>query len=140
MERYHAIYGIKLNNETKLSYTTINGWPNLTGKKIIDTIRNYSTEEMKNWFEVTTVSETKNETELMNSLKTLHSPKNDKYVYKYIINLDNDSLDFYCHNTIPRARISFETIRNSKTENIINSMQILDKETNYMYNLFDLTA
>lgn len=128
MRKYHVIYGFRYQNNYKLSFTDVDGWPNIQGKKMLDYIKNLKNEKL---------------IELYNSLpltENILTNKNLPSEYKYIINLDNKTLEFYCKNNTPRAIFSFDNIRNNSLEICLSVMEKLDEPMQSMYDLFDNLA
>lgn len=136
-----AIYGIVFKGESKLTYTDTEGWPDYQGRKIIELIHGFSDELLKFLFSRLKCIKDDNASNDIDTLTGfIHEPKTNIAEYKYIINLDDNTLEFYCHNNIPRTKFSLKNIRSLPVEETIRIMNALDDSPNDMYDLFSLSA
>ena len=84
-----------------------------------------------------------NNTSLIAISKNLKLTENDFILnaeYKYIINLDNLTLEYYCQNKTPRAIFTLDQLRKTDTNQIVRIMESLDEIDSSMYNLFMMEA
>lgn len=125
MHKLHAIYGFKINKKSRLRYTSTDGWPSILGKRILLLIQNHGNEELKT---------------ICNNFESTIKCPIIQAEYRYIINLDNLTLEYYCHNNIPRAIFSFSDIRRNKIDEILAAMNSLDEPAQNMYDLFSIPA
>ena len=136
-----AIYGIVSNGEAKLTFTDTEGWPDCQGRKILELIHGFSDELLRFLFSRLSCVEDDNADNQIDTLTgKIRLPNTLNSEYKYIINLDNSTLEYYCHNNIPRTKFSLKNIRSAPVEETVRVMNALDDNPKQMYDLFSLSA
>lgn len=141
MKTIHAIYGIKANNVTKCTYTELNGWPEAQGKIIVQLIKNYDNEALSTLFcQLEEVSDKNVSISLTHPSGQIKKCPISQAEYRYIINLDDETLEFYCKNNIPRAKFSLKNIRELSVDDTIAVMKSIDDKPEDMYNLLGVSA
>ena len=125
MQKVHAIFGFRYQGKYYLALSDVEGWPDILGKKMAQIIKS------------------NNNTCLIEISRNLKLTENDFMLnaeYKYIINLDNLTLEYYCQNKTPRAIFTLDQLRKTDTNQIVRIMESLDEKNSSMYNLFMMEA
>ena len=125
MQKLHAMFVLRYQGKYYLALSDVEGWPDILGKKMAQIIKS------------------NNNSSLIDISKNLKLTENDFILnaeYKYIINLDNLTLEYYCQNKTPRAIFTLDQLRKTDTNQIVRIMESLDEKNSSMYNLFMMEA